>query len=65
MSTHTPHEDGKTRCHWAGMAPEFPAYHDKEWGFPVADDIRLFEKLGLAKAVREITPATLIERKAA
>ena len=47
MSIHTPHADGKTRCRWAGTAPEFPAYHDKEWGFPVEDDIRLFEKLCL------------------
>lgn len=40
-------EDGKTRCHWCASAPEFPAYHDAEWGFPVVDDQRLFEKLCL------------------
>ncbi len=40
-------EDGKTRCRWAGSAPEFPHYHDTEWGFPVDDDFRLFEKLSL------------------
>lgn len=40
-------EDGKTRCHWCASAPEFPAYHDAEWGFPVVDDQRLFEKLSL------------------
>jgi DNA-3-methyladenine glycosylase I len=28
-------------------APDYVAYHDKEWGFPVADDHRLFEKLSL------------------
>ena len=39
--------DGKTRCHWCGAAPEFLAYHDTEWGFPVDDDHRLFEKLSL------------------
>jgi DNA-3-methyladenine glycosylase I len=39
--------DGKTRCHWCSFAPEFPAYHDAEWGFPVGDDFRLFEKLSL------------------
>ncbi len=39
--------DGKTRCHWCSFAPEFPAYHDTEWGFPVSDDHRLFEKLSL------------------
>jgi DNA-3-methyladenine glycosylase I len=39
--------DGKERCHWCSSAPEFPAYHDAEWGFPVDDDQRLFEKLSL------------------
>ena len=37
--------DGKSRCHWCGAAPEFLDYHDTEWGFPVSDDHRLFEKL--------------------
>lgn len=39
--------DGKPRCRWCAAAPEFLAYHDDEWGFPVADDHRLFEKLSL------------------
>lgn len=39
--------DGEPRCGWSGAAPEFLAYHDTEWGFPVADDRRLFEKLSL------------------
>jgi DNA-3-methyladenine glycosylase I len=39
--------DGKLRCRWCGAAPEFFAYHDSEWGFPVTDDRRLFEKLSL------------------
>jgi DNA-3-methyladenine glycosylase I len=39
--------DGKTRCRWSGSAPEFLHYHDSEWGFPVDDDRRLFEKLSL------------------
>lgn len=39
--------DGKSRCRWCGAAPEFLAYHDTEWGFPVSDDHRLFEKLCL------------------
>ncbi len=39
--------DGKPRCRWCGAAPEFLHYHDTEWGFPVADDRRLFEKLCL------------------
>jgi DNA-3-methyladenine glycosylase I len=39
--------DGALRCKWSGAAPEFLAYHDTEWGFPVSDDRRLFEKLSL------------------
>jgi DNA-3-methyladenine glycosylase I len=39
--------DGRPRCRWCAAAPEFEAYHDLEWGFPVADDVRLFEKLCL------------------
>lgn len=39
--------DGKLRCGWSLSAPEFLHYHDREWGFPVADDRRLFEKLCL------------------
>jgi DNA-3-methyladenine glycosylase I len=39
--------DGKARCRWCGAAPEFLEYHDTEWGFPVSDDRRLFEKLSL------------------
>ena len=39
--------DNKPRCAWCGIAPEFLDYHDKEWGFPVSDDRRLFEKLCL------------------
>jgi DNA-3-methyladenine glycosylase I len=39
--------DGRPRCRWCGAAPEFLQYHDSEWGFPVGDDHRLFEKLCL------------------
>jgi DNA-3-methyladenine glycosylase I len=39
--------DGKPRCRWCAAAPEFLHYHDTEWGFPVDDDFRLFEKLSL------------------
>ncbi len=39
--------DDKPRCRWCAAAPEFLDYHDAEWGFPVGDDRRLFEKLCL------------------
>jgi DNA-3-methyladenine glycosylase I len=48
MSASTiPGPDGKERCRWCSAAPEFLEYHDIEWGFPVSDDRRLFEKLSL------------------
>jgi DNA-3-methyladenine glycosylase I len=47
MSTTILGRDGKSRCRWCGAAPEFLGYHDTEWGFPVSDDHRLFEKLSL------------------
>lgn len=47
MTSVLPGPDGVLRCAWAVSAPEFPAYHDTEWGFPVVDDQRLFEKVSL------------------
>ena len=47
MSTTIVGPDGKSRCRWCRAAPEFLGYHDTEWGFPVSDDRRLFEKLSL------------------
>lgn len=47
MSDTTKGPDGKKRCHWCEAAPEFLQYHDEEWGFPVSNDRRLFEKLCL------------------
>jgi hypothetical protein len=49
--------DGKTRCRWCAAAPEFLGYHDTEWGFPVADDRRLFEKLSLEGFQSQDVPA--------
>lgn len=40
-------EDGKIRCKWCIATQEYIDYHDNEWGFPVNDDFRLFEKLCL------------------
>ncbi len=47
MNTTIVAPDGQFRCRWCSAAPEFLAYHDSEWGFPVSDDHRLFEKLSL------------------
>ena len=47
MSPVLPGPDGRPRCRWCVATPDYLAYHDTEWGFPVADDRRLFEKLCL------------------
>lgn len=47
MTTTIPGPDGRPRCRWCAAAPEFFDYHDREWGFPVADEQRLFEKICL------------------
>ena len=39
--------DGVTRCWWCIGDPLYEGYHDREWGRPIADDTRLFEKLSL------------------
>ena len=40
-------DDGGLRCWWGDSSPESRLYHDREWALPVADDVRLFEKLSL------------------
>ena len=39
--------DGQPRCRWCSATPAYLDYHDREWGYPVDDDIRLFEKICL------------------
>jgi DNA-3-methyladenine glycosylase I len=47
MSAAVPGDDGRLRCPWALSAPDYVAYHDNEWGRPVADDNAMFERLSL------------------
>ena len=47
MPNPVPGPDGKMRCSWSIVTPEYIRYHDTEWGFPVVDDRRLFEKICL------------------
>jgi DNA-3-methyladenine glycosylase I len=39
--------DGRRRCGWATSAPEYVAYHDDEWGWPLHGDRELFERVSL------------------
>jgi DNA-3-methyladenine glycosylase I len=60
-----PGEDGVVRCWWGDSAPEYRAYHDSEWGFPVADDRRLFEKLCLEGFQSGLSWLTILRKRAA
>lgn len=55
--------DGKPRCGWCGAAPEYFAYHDTEWGFPVDDDQRLFEKLCLESFQSGLSWRTILAKR--
>ncbi len=55
--------DARPRCRWCGAAPEFLDYHDREWGFPVADDIRLFEKLCLESFQSGLSWRTILNKR--
>jgi DNA-3-methyladenine glycosylase I len=58
-------EDGVARCWWADSAPEYRAYHDTEWGFPVSDDVRLFEKLSLEGFQAGLSWLTILRKREA
>jgi DNA-3-methyladenine glycosylase I len=58
-------EDGVARCWWADSAPEYRAYHDTEWGFPVADERRLFEKLSLEGFQAGLSWLTILRKREA
>ena len=55
--------DGAMRCRWCAAAPEFLDYHDQEWGFPVASDQRLFEKLCLESFQSGLSWRTILAKR--
>lgn len=55
--------DGRTRCWWCGDDTEYRRYHDHEWGEPVADDQRLFEKICLEGFQCGLSWITILRRR--
>ena len=53
------------RCPWCGEDPLYVAYHDHEWGFPVADDTRLFEKICLEGFQSGLSWITILRKREA
>jgi DNA-3-methyladenine glycosylase I len=61
----TTSDDGRTRCQWGDSTAEYRAYHDKEWGFGVTDDHRLFEKLCLEGFQSGLSWLTILRKREA
>lgn len=55
--------DGLVRCAWHGNLPDYLAYHDTEWGRPVVDDNRLFEKLCLEGFQSGLSWLTILRKR--
>ncbi len=58
-------DDGRARCFWGASDPLYLPYHDRAWGFPVADDTRLFEKLCLEGFQAGLAWITILRKRPA
>ncbi|MPY95213.1 MAG: DNA-3-methyladenine glycosylase I [Acidimicrobiia bacterium] len=56
-------EDGVSRCWWGSSTPDYAVYHDEEWGRPVTDDRRLFEKLCLEGFQSGLSWLTILRKR--
>lgn len=58
-------DDGRTRCAWGANDAEYSRYHDEEWGTPMRDPVRLFEKLCLEGFQAGLSWITILRRRPA
>jgi DNA-3-methyladenine glycosylase I len=56
-------DDNVTRCAWGSSQPDYADYHDNEWGFPVSDDNRLFEKICLEGFQAGLSWLTILRKR--
>jgi DNA-3-methyladenine glycosylase I len=56
-------DDGQLRCAWQQNLPDYAHYHDHEWGRPVTDDVRLFEKLCLEGFQAGLSWLTILRKR--
>jgi DNA-3-methyladenine glycosylase I len=56
-------DDGVPRCRWGATTEDYRAYHDSEWGMPVVDDRRLFEKLCLEGFQAGLSWLTILRKR--
>ena len=57
--------DGQRRCWWSLGSPEYVRYHDEEWGRPVVDDDRMFERLCLEAFQAGLSWLTILRKREA
>jgi DNA-3-methyladenine glycosylase I len=57
--------DGAVRCFWCVGDPLYEGYHDREWGHPVRDDVRLFEKICLEGFQAGLSWITVLRKREA
>src|SRR5688572_19844428 len=57
--------DRRTRCAWCRGSDDYVTYHDTEWGFPVRDDRRLFEKICLEGFQSGLSWLTILRKREA
>ncbi len=55
--------DGQARCPWGASTPEYQRYHDEEWGRPVGDDDRVFEKVCLEGFQSGLSWLTILRKR--
>jgi DNA-3-methyladenine glycosylase I len=63
--TAVPGDDGLPRCAWCLGTPDYVAYHDDEWGRPVVDDVRLYEKVCLEGFQSGLSWLTILRKRPA
>lgn len=56
-------EDGRRRCGWSAGTADYVVYHDTEWGRPVVDDVRLYEKLCLEGFQAGLSWLTILRKR--
>ncbi|MEO8500498.1 MAG: DNA-3-methyladenine glycosylase I [Vicinamibacteria bacterium] len=56
-------EDGRARCFWSSHDPLYQRYHDREWGRPVRNEVRLFEKLSLEGFQSGLSWITILRKR--
>jgi DNA-3-methyladenine glycosylase I len=56
-------DDGLVRCWWGASTADYAKYHDREWGRPVADDHRLFEKICLEGFQSGLSWLTILRKR--